>query len=378
MQKMRTLVPIQCLRAVAAIGVLFDHADFVLERQTGIVNAIPGAKLGLAGVDLFFVISGFIMVYTSRPLFAQPRAQLTFLRKRIARIVPLYWSVTTVYVLLALALPRLAKSFPPDVVATSYFFIPWPRPEGDMQPIVGQGWTLNYEMAFYLLFAVALTWRREVAVIVLSTAMTAAVILAALAPPASLAGQYWADPIILEFILGMVIGLAYESGLRITTTQTIVVAAIGVAGLLAFGPTSSATVEFRPLMWGLPAAVIVAALVLHDGAGQPEKVASVATKLWLVLGAASYSIYLLHVLIMRAIVAFAAPALTLPPWLLAVLMIMASTAVGILANRGGLAAAGWMQSAKPCRRSDASALRGAVAGQGRLATEQAVSKRAGT
>jgi peptidoglycan/LPS O-acetylase OafA/YrhL len=340
---MRTLVSIQLLRAAAAIGVLFDHANFVLEHQMGTVNAIPGATLGLAGVDLFFVISGFIMVYTSRLLFAQPGAQFTFLRKRIARIVPLYWSVTTVYILLALVAPRLGKSFPPDVVATSYLFIPWPRPEGDMQPVIGQGWTLNYEMAFYLLFAVAVTWRREAAVIGLSAAMTAAVALAALVPPSSLAVQYWTDPIILEFILGMLIGVAWESGMRLGRLQMLVVAAIGVAALLAFGPLSNTAIPFRPLTWGLPSALIVAALALHEGAAQPKKTASFAARLCLTLGAASYAMYLLHVLVMRAIVAFAAPALALPPWLMAVLMIIAATAVGVMADLAGRAGAVWLQ-----------------------------------
>ncbi len=336
---MRTLVPIQLLRAVAAIGVLVDHANFVLERQTGVVNTIPGGALGLAGVDLFFVISGFIMVYTSRQLFAQQGAQFTFLRRRVARIVPLYWAVTTVYVLLALVTPRLGKSFPLDVVATSYLFVPWPRPEGDMQPVVGQGWTLNYEMAFYLLFAVAVTWRRKVAVIGLSAAMAAATALAALMPPSSLAAQYWTDPIILEFVFGMLIGLAYESGMRITKPQMVAVAAIGVIALLVCGPASNSTFQFRPLKWGLPTALIVAALALHDGGGQSKKPTSVADRVCLALGAASYAMYLLHVLVMRGIVAFAGPALALPPWLLAVSMILISAAVGIVANRAGHALA---------------------------------------
>jgi exopolysaccharide production protein ExoZ len=127
--------------------------------------------------------------------------------------------------------------------------------------------------------------------------------------------------------------------MRITKPQMIAVAAIGVIALLVCGPTSNSTFQFRPLTWGLPAALIVAALALHDDGRQPKKPASVADRVCLALGAASYAMYLLHVLVMRGIVALAGPAPALPLWLLAASMIIISTAVGIVANRAGHAVA---------------------------------------
>src|SRR3954453_23077189 len=118
------------------------------------VTAFPWA----AGVDVFFVISGFIMVHASARLFGAPDGGRIFLARRVARIVPIYWAVTTLYLAIALAGPEfLNREFLdwPYVVA-SYLFVPVTRPDGLVQPLYGLGWTLNYELFFYASFAVAL------------------------------------------------------------------------------------------------------------------------------------------------------------------------------------------------------------------------------
>jgi len=99
---------VQILRGVAAFGVLFYHA-------TRWIGPLPGIEIGAAGVDLFFVISGFIMVYASEPMFGQRGATRHFLVRRIIRIVPLYWGLTTLVV--------LRHGFPPNLLG-SYLFIP--------------------------------------------------------------------------------------------------------------------------------------------------------------------------------------------------------------------------------------------------------------
>src|SRR5690606_35064881 len=101
------------------------------------------------GVDLFFVISGFIMVHVSRNQFARPGAPLDFVRRRLVRIVPLYWTMTTLMVAVVLLLPQsvdTATADPRQWIA-SYLFIPFERAsDGMMRPVLGLGWSLNYEM----------------------------------------------------------------------------------------------------------------------------------------------------------------------------------------------------------------------------------------
>ena len=135
----------------------------------------PDLTLGNAGVDLFFVISGFVMVYASERMFGRAGGQLQFITRRLIRIVPLYWLVTPLYLVMALAIPAFEKSYSVASVVASYLFIPWPRLDGIMQPLVGQGWTLNYEMFFYAIFAAAILAPRRIAVALASGVLIVAV-----------------------------------------------------------------------------------------------------------------------------------------------------------------------------------------------------------
>ena len=162
---MSKLVLVQVLRAAAALSVAMLHAQHdaaTLAERTGQVFAPIAAFPWEAGVDVFFVISGFIMVHASTRLFGAEGGARAFLARRIARIVPIYWAVTTLYLAVALAVPDLLNrellGWP--LVVASYLFIPMARPDGLVQPLYGLGWTLNYEMFFYALFAVAVRWPR--------------------------------------------------------------------------------------------------------------------------------------------------------------------------------------------------------------------------
>ncbi|MCR5875270.1 acyltransferase [Phenylobacterium sp. J426] len=134
---------IQYLRGIAAFAVLVFHAA---ERAGGHFG------VGAAGVDVFFVISGFIMwVVTCR----KTPSPGDFLMRRVQRIVPLYWAATLLVVGVALAIPgsfpNLQVSF--EALLKSLFFVPYHDAGGLIAPLIVPGWTLNYEMFFYLLFA---------------------------------------------------------------------------------------------------------------------------------------------------------------------------------------------------------------------------------
>jgi len=284
---LNSIVSIQALRAVAAISVALLHFNAVALMLVGTADA-PLVLYPLAsGVDLFFVISGFVMVYSSEPLFAATGGSTTFFMRRLARIVPLYWLTT------AIAIPLMSLPVTWGTVVQSYFFIPYLQPNGNMTPLHGVGWTLNFEMFFYLTFAVALSLPRRIAVPLLSAVLCVAVILGSLLSPSFAPLRYWSDPIILEFVFGMLIALVYrQQRALLPMWARLCLITASAATVWLFAPRMPPS-GYRALEWGLPAAMMVAASVLGHQRAWSGLTATIAKK----LGDASYSIYLIHPLV---------------------------------------------------------------------------------
>src|ERR1700730_5517211 len=139
---------VQVLRAAAATLVVVFHIGRMIEIKTGL-DIGSWTHAGPAGVDLFFVISGFIMVYTMPKDFSAWR----FLLRRIIRIAPLYWILTIAY--LALVILTARRHIPTTDIVASFFFLPARDENGMIYPPIGQGWTLAYEMFFYVALACA-------------------------------------------------------------------------------------------------------------------------------------------------------------------------------------------------------------------------------
>jgi len=305
------IVSIQWLRALAALMIAVHHAlhEAALLRGGPSLQGILPLE---AGVDLFFVISGFVMAYSSRDLFGSRSAVLPFLRRRLARIAPIYWVATGLYLTLALTGWVAVVRPPPSAgeIAASIAFLPYQRPDGFVQPVYSLGWTLNYEMFFYLLFALALPFRRERAVpgLVLALMALAAI---GLAIPATLAAPwFWTRSIILEFGFGLIIGHMALTGLRPTPR---IAAAMACAALLllALGRLQPALLPDRALLYGLPAALMVMGALAVEGGSD-----NTASRFFARLGDASYALYLLHPFVLRGLAVVAGPALaSLPPLL---------------------------------------------------------------
>ena len=281
--KVYHLASIQVLRACAASMVLLAHQWPAL-RELGAPDAIPNWVSGAFGVDLFFVISGFIMVYTSEPLFGRRDAPRIFIGRRLLRIVPLYWALTIVLVVGWLfRFGQLPEHSSWREVLSSLLFFPTAQ-----APVLGQGWTLNYEMFFYCLFALAIVLRREIAVAVLTTVLFALTALPFTDPPMSV----WGSSLVWEFAFGMWIGLAYRAGWRIAPTLAIVVAFASFAAALYVSPFDFAGVG-RAVAWGVPAFLIVGSFALcRVDLGKLRVLAAVVA-----LGDASYALYLVHSLV---------------------------------------------------------------------------------
>src|ERR1700712_2382457 len=224
------LLHIQVLRFFAALAVVAFHAwgvapDGFKVPESAIAFAL---SYGGRGVDLFFVISGFIIFYATHGAKLTPAE---FLRKRIERIVPLYFAVIALVTLLALTLPATFGTpdwYTPRHILKSLAFIAFT--DGDM-PVVYVGWSLEYEMYFYLATALlmALTrnvWRN------IAVMFSAVAILGQIPGVGAALGNYafFADPMILEFVLGVIVGSVFVNG-RIGWPMT-VCRACGARGVL--------------------------------------------------------------------------------------------------------------------------------------------------
>jgi exopolysaccharide production protein ExoZ len=222
------------------------------------------------------------MVYSSERLFGRISAPIAFLARRIARIVPLYWIMTGVMLAYVVARGFAPSDASPMLALASFFFVPCPRPSGAIDPLYGVGWTLNYEMFFYLVFALALTMRRGIAVASVTAVFA---ILALFAPSAHFLPRqvvYLSDPIILEFVLGMAVALIYRAGVRLPPVAALVLVALAIVEFVSLQHIALP----RWIGYGGPATQTVAALALIKRTVTFRAVEK--------LGDASYALYLIH------------------------------------------------------------------------------------
>lgn len=328
---------IQVLRAVAALGVIYQHIQYDFQVKFGIAGFPPRLGVTDLGVDLFFVISGFIMVYTSERLFAQPGGWKIFITRRLIRIVPIYWA-TSLAALAYILLRQRGSDMEPlsqfvRWIAASFMFLPYPRTSGDVVPLNGVGWTLNYEMYFYAIFALAIALPRRLAVAAISLLFAAIALAGLLLAPLPNPLAFWADTIILEFVFGMLIALALREGLRLPSWLGWGCVIAGLAAYVWVGRYGLGDMP-RVVYWGLPSALIIAGLA---GMARPaeDRPPNAVTRFFAFLGDASYSIYLLHPFMLTAprllMFGLAGDGVSPPaqPWLYAGLQFAAAVLAGV-------------------------------------------------
>ena len=351
-QSTAALPSIQMLRAVAALAVLFCHLKMSLNWFGYSPNPLPAFVLGGAGVDLFFVISGFIMVYTSERLFAQPGAPQRFFSRRLIRILPLYWALTTIAVFgwHGLTLPwHLTWT---NVIG-SYLLIPTMRPGGtspaSTAPELVQAWTLYYEMFFYAMFAAVIVLPRRLAVIALSLFFVVIVSATQLigSKELSVPWNIWSVPIIYEFVFGMWVALALRAGWRVHPAICCVVTVTAVAFMavaaqfdLVNGQPMTSTYS-RPLIWGTGTALVVACFALAD-VTQPVPM---LFKPLVIVGDASYALYLFHTFVPYGLHAVHAPRIIDPavhPFVYSALTAAIAIASALVLNVGDQKCRTWL------------------------------------
>lgn len=285
---------IQVLRFLAAAMVLVGHVQHEASELgiagDGFTPFVP-VNWGV-GVDVFFVISGFIMFYMCHDLFGAEGEARRFLLRRAVRLVPTYWLFTGL--MLVATLLFASQLAHPDIdpahVLASLVFLPWPNPAGATVPFLILGWTLNFEVLFYVVFALALTLPRRAGLALVFAVFIGAALLHPLVPERFHALAFWTRPIILEFLMGIGLAAAFLRGWRTGWAGSAALVAGGVGALVLLEVVGWYPDALRFLWGGVPALAICAGLALA-----PERSDASAIGRWAVIGGtASYALYLSH------------------------------------------------------------------------------------
>ena len=296
------LQTIQIFRALAANAVLLFHLAIIESKYGHGIQLLPATStFGAFGVDVFFVISGIIMVISQKS-----QSPLGFLSARISRIYPPYWFYSLIILAVSLAAPGMVNSSydrAPELWR-SFLLVP-----DNVDPLLAVGWTLVHEMYFYLVFALLLACR---AVNLAGLVTWAAIILALRAVLPFVPSQEHTpiiavilNPLTFEFIAGALVGLLLRAGTRQLAIPAILAglaAMIGAAHLAVVKTNGGLEVAdaqnwMRTLTIGLPAA-----LVIYGCLAQEIPTPRIRLPNWAVrIGDASYSIYLTHVLVLSAV-----------------------------------------------------------------------------
>lgn len=291
----RRFVAIQALRAVAALLVVFEHLKNDMLRIFLGRDPLQSAWAGVpfsAGVDIFFVISGFVIAHSSASLHGTRGAWKVFLFRRIARVVPLYWLLTAALVALAVVVSSLDE-YAPDLayIGWSFLFVPALNANGAILPMLPLGWTLNYEMFFYLAFALFVGLRQRWALTLVTLLLLSLVVWGRLDSPSAVSLFFWSDPILLEFLSGIGLYVLVARGFSLPGLVRLALVPAALALLLWFGEPDQ---TWRWLFWGGPSFL----LVLTAVAGGPSPGRVPGQRVWETLGDLSYAVYLSHIFVL--------------------------------------------------------------------------------
>lgn len=269
---------IQALRGIAALFIVLEHVRFL--------------NCGAFAVDIFFCISGFMIMFSTH------KGTKHFFAKRLIRILPLYYLITLFTYLILLLFPDMFAVTSPNIafLIKSLLFIPFDIGGGAIQPLVRIGWTVNCEIFFYLLFRIAMRISHRFRGLICSILLAGVVLAAQLLPDYSVVLSFYGNPVMLEFILGILCYYAAMGLYRLRQTGKLpggclllsFSAAAGIfLGFLVTKPFANTLGFRRPLIWGIPAAILVLAFFVSEFYMTfPAALVK--------LGDISFSLYLLH------------------------------------------------------------------------------------
>lgn len=314
------LVSIELLRGIAATMVIFSHVARHISRDAPAPDLISLFEPGHAGVDLFFVLSGFIILFVHRPDIGRPARLGHYAIRRFSRVMPLYW----IALVLSLGVNVIVYRSLPDIGAVLWSGAMLPT---TTEPLLAIAWTLQYEAMFYVCFALLILNRR------LGLAAFAVWMLVII----SYLGTTWPPALCrvfgLEFLFGI---LAAQAMQRLRTKHAVIVASVGgVAFAVAYACESTGVMGgfgvLARFAYGVPAAFMICGLAVCESAGM------ISVPRWLEpLGRASYSIYLFQFLcigVLWQILRLTGATVSFGPWPLFAILAGGALLGGVIINR---------------------------------------------
>ncbi|WP_052319435.1 acyltransferase family protein [Burkholderia sp. A9] len=280
------LYSVQYLRAVAAVLVVVCH---VIHKQGQLSGSNASWEFGGSGVDLFFIISGFIMCHVTD---GRRVAAFEFLKARVLRIIPLYWVLSAVALAIYLYSHALVNSSGGVTSIVNSFTL---IPNGE-KFLIQTGWTLSYEFWFYLIFASTLSFPRKIRLPMVCGLLVSLPLAGRLFPTGNPFVQFATHPLLLEFMMG-IFAFQYVKRYSGSVVVDVAVMALGAALLAYFDGIAS--VENRVLVYGLPYMFMSAGFMGLERFSRRVSgtfVGHVAKA----LGDSSYSLYLSHPFVLAA------------------------------------------------------------------------------
>lgn len=295
------LKSIQVLRAIAATAVVFAHAKGHLlgfNEKYGIgdawLNTVDTFNTGQCGVDIFFVISGFIMAMVTSEAHQQQGAVKTFAGKRLIRIFPPYWFWTFIILSLLLFSPQLfsVRTFEVKEAILSLLLVPYVPSGANTSPVLAVGWTLSYEMYFYALVCIGLLFSRKVFIVGIGVffLITTVIFPQNYGPISNLTRNM----ILWEFYAGVLLFEFFITGKQLSIPFSIILIFSAIFAFYYFAEEGDSPLRF--VYWGIPAVALVAAFISLE-----RETGTHFPKTAIMIGDSSYTLYLSHLITLPAI-----------------------------------------------------------------------------
>ena len=288
---LRTLRSVQFLRFVAAALVVVNHVFHTSQLYVDHASELAeySFKIGAAGVHIFFVISGLVIVYVNLPNYTQTNAVGSYVKKRLVRIFPIYWAIAALNLIFLVFFNFSSVDYSiEDMQLLDYIrgFLLLPP---NASSFIFVGWSLSYELYFYAVFIPFLLLRLDWAVPCLTVFLFGLAVIGAVSQPEDALVSVATNSLLLEFAFGAWIAWAAINDRLGPPWLSVALAALGIAGFVAGfmlgyerGPSA--------LVWGLPSALLVFGMVgierHHLAQGLFDRLS------W--LGDSSYALYLTH------------------------------------------------------------------------------------
>ncbi|KYP96028.1 acyltransferase [bacteria symbiont BFo2 of Frankliniella occidentalis] len=309
------IVTIQWLRGLAALSVVVQHTAFKSHQYN--YNILNGYNIGSFGVDLFFIISGFIMCHATNA----KTKPTEFLRKRLIRIFPLYWVLSLVALVIYIINPSLVNSSGGHTDIISSMFL---LPTKD-KLLIQNGWSLSFELFFYLIILTSLLTFRKNLFLLTNSLIFTLVLAGLLCHPKNEYLNFATNTLLIEFSMG---SIAYYLYNKIKTTHWFISFTLLTIGITALVYQQSNAgifdLKYRFLYAGVPMLLVLISLVLYE-----KNTRMVKLSLLEKIGFSSYSLYLSHAFVLSPSAKIISK-ITTNPYIFSCTLVFLSVIIGII------------------------------------------------